>query len=48
MIAVEALQRSDHLLGVFVADLLERIDAPGAAHNFLLDLFERALRRDQC
>src|SRR5580692_4569025 len=45
MILVEALQRSHHPLGILAADVLERIEPPGAAHELGLDLVERALAR---
>src|SRR6188474_1892443 len=44
-VAVETGQRVDHLLGVLAADVLERAQPPGAAHQLLLDLLQRAPRR---
>ena len=40
MILVEALQRTHHALGVLAADVLERIEPPGAAHELGLDLVQ--------
>ena len=43
VVAIEAEERIDHLLGIVAADTLERIDVAGATHDLLLDLVERAL-----
>ena len=45
MILVEVLQRIHHPLGILAADILERIEPPGAAHELGLDLIQRALAR---
>ena len=45
VIAIEAGEPIDHLLGIVAANALERIDPPGAAHDLGLDLVERALLR---
>src|SRR4051794_25094651 len=45
VIAIEAGERIDHLLGILAANALERIDPAGAAHDLRLDLVERALLR---
>ena len=45
VIAIEAGERVDHLLGIVAADALERIDVPGPAHHLRLDLVERTLLR---
>ena len=44
-IAVEARERAHHPLGILAADVLERIEPPGAAHHLVLDLLQRARRR---
>jgi len=44
-VAIEAGERARHLLGVLAADILERIEAAGAAHELGLDLVQRAPRR---
>ena len=44
-ILVEIGERVHHRLGILAANLLERIETPGAAHEFGLDLFKRALAR---
>jgi hypothetical protein len=44
-VAVEARQRRAHLLGVGAADVLERIEAAGAAQHLRLDVVERAPER---
>ena len=45
VVAVEAGERIDDLLGVIAPDALERVDMSGAPENLLLDLVERALLR---
>jgi len=40
MIPVEILQRIHHALGILAADVLERIEPPGAAHELRLDLIQ--------
>ncbi len=40
LILVEARQRIHHLLGILAADILERIEPPGAAQEFGLNLLE--------
>ena len=45
VVAVEAGERIDDLLGVIAPDALERVEMSGAPENLLLDLGERALLR---
>src|SRR5262249_8646911 len=45
VILVERLDRGEHPFGVLAADVFERIEAPGPAHELRLDLVQRALAR---